>query len=85
MGSEVSVTDKANEVVLQGASVNAAVYDIHGRVVWTGNDVTGSKGKVRFTYKLVFDAQMGTCEITCNASLNGFELGSGQKTFFSLG
>ena len=81
----VTATDAKSGVPLQGASINATVYDIHGRAIWTGSGMTDSNGRATLVYKLVFDAQMGNYAIAVSSLVNGYQQGNGQATFFSLG
>lgn len=81
----VTATDAQNVASLQGASVNATIYDIHGRAIWTWSGITDSSGRVQFVYKLVFDAQFGDYKIVVSSIVNGYQQGNGQVTFFSLG
>jgi hypothetical protein len=81
----VAVTDTQNGTPLQSASVNATVYDIHGRAIWSGSGITDLNGRATFVYKLVFDAQMGNYAIAASSLVNGYQQGTGQTTFFSLG
>jgi subtilase family serine protease len=85
VGVNVAVSDPVTGVAVQGVSVNASVYDTYGRRVWTSVGSTDSSGQVHLIYKLVFDAQMGNYRVTAMASLGGYQHGTGQTTFFSLG
>lgn len=81
----VTAIDSANSSALQGAVVNVTVNDPHGKVAWTGSGTTDLNGRLQLTYKLVFNALMGTYNVTATVVLNGYQTGTGQTTFYSLG
>ena len=80
----ITFTDGSTGIPLQDALVDATVTDPYGRIVWSNSGVTDNNGKIQFVYKLVFDAQMGNYFVSVSASLNGYIVGTGQSTFFSL-
>jgi len=81
----VTAKDATTNALLQNANIAITVYDIHGRVAYTASGTTDANGVANFTYKLVFNAQMGTYTITATASLTGYDNGNGQASFYSLG
>ncbi len=70
---------------LGNAAVNITVTDTHNRPVWTENTFTNSGGKASSSYKLVFNAQMGTYQVTAQATHDGYLGKTAQTTFYSLG
>ncbi len=81
----VAVKDAITGIPRQGASVDVAVYDIHGRIVWIGTGNTNSAGIVQLTYKLIFDAQMGNYRVAASVSMRGYQQVIVQTLFFSFG
>ncbi len=57
------VVDTINQRAIENALVTVEVYDTHNRLTWIDQDITNVLGNVKFTYKLLFNAQMGNYTI----------------------
>jgi subtilase family serine protease len=81
----VNVADGASLLSVQGATVNASIFDPHGRVIWNKTGMTDALGGAQLVYLLTFNAQMGTYYVVVDVTIGSYRPETEQTSFFSLG
>lgn len=81
----VTTVDLFSYLPVQGVSVNASIYDPHGRLIWSGAGVSDVTGKAQLTYLLTFNVQMGNYAIAVDSSSPSYRSATSRITFFALG
>jgi hypothetical protein len=85
MNINVVTADNRSSALIQGVTANASIYDPHGRLIWSATGASDVNGRIKLTYLLTFNVQMGTYSIVISASNNSYRPETKQVTFFALG